>query len=86
MPVAWLQSINDRIIPPSNWHWFRVLLNLALVKICGVPYHEVKPILDADLELLDTFYLGKGWSSDVLWSPDKKQADYYSGSFAIQQV
>jgi hypothetical protein len=82
--VAWLRSINDKEVPPSNWRWFRVLVNLALVKSCGVPYDEVKPFMDADFKVLDSFYLGDGWSSDGLWSPDKKQADYYSGSFAIQ--
>ena len=59
-------------------------MNLALVRTCGVPYDDVKPIMDSDLALLDSFYLGGGWSSDGLWSEDKKQADYYSGSFAIQ--
>ena len=82
--ITWLSSINDHKMPPSNWRWFRVLVNLALVRTCCVPYEEVKPIMDADLALLDTFYLGGGWSSDGLWSEDKKQADYYSGSFAIQ--
>ncbi|KAG4439698.1 hypothetical protein IFR05_004835 [Cadophora sp. M221] len=82
--IAWLRSINDKEMPPSNWRWFRVLVNLALVKACGVHYGEVKPIMESDLALLDSFYLGDGWSSDGLWSADKKQADYYSGSFAIQ--
>jgi len=84
MIVAWLRSINDREVPPSNWRWFRVLVNLALVKSFGVPYHEVKPFMDTDFEVLDSFYLGNGWSSDGLWCADKKQTDYYSGSFAIQ--
>ncbi|KAH6713971.1 hypothetical protein BKA61DRAFT_551291 [Leptodontidium sp. MPI-SDFR-AT-0119] len=82
--IAWLRSINDKEVPPSNWRWFRVLVNLALVKACGVPYDEVKPIMESDLAMLDSFYLADGWSSDGLWSTDKKQADYYSGSFAIQ--
>lgn len=82
--IAWLRSINDKEVPPSNWRWFRVLVNLALVKACGVPYDEVKPIMESDLAMLDSFYLADGWSSDGLWSADKKQADYYSGSFAIQ--
>lgn len=84
MIIEWLRSINNREVPPSNWRWFRVLVNLALVKSCGIPYHEVKPIIDEDFKVLDSFYLGDGWSSDGLWSDDKKQADYYSGSFAIQ--
>ena len=81
---AWLRSINEKGMPPSNWRWFRVLVNLALVKVCDIPYSEVKPILDADLSVLDSFYLDQGWSSDGAWSDDKKQVDYYSGSFAIQ--
>ncbi|KFZ13150.1 hypothetical protein V501_03855 [Pseudogymnoascus sp. VKM F-4519 (FW-2642)] len=82
--VAWLRLINEKTVPPSNWRWFRILVNLALVKSCGVPYNEVKPFMDADFKMLDSFYIGDGWSSDGLWSADKKQADYYSGSFAIQ--
>jgi hypothetical protein len=84
MILAWLRSINERVVPPSNWRWFRILVNLALVKSLGVPYHEVKSIIDADFEVLDSFYISNGWSSDGLWSADKKQADYYSGSFAMQ--
>ncbi|KFY31734.1 hypothetical protein V493_00816 [Pseudogymnoascus sp. VKM F-4281 (FW-2241)] len=82
--VTWLWAINEMTVPPSNWRWFRVLVNLALVKSCGVPYDEVKPFMDADFEVLDSFYLADGWSSDGVWSADKRQADYYSGSFAIQ--
>lgn len=82
--ATWLRSINDKEVPPSNWRWFRILVNLALVKSFGVPYNEVKPSMDADFKVLDSFYLSSGWSSDGLWCADKKQADYYSGSFAIQ--
>ncbi|OBT61879.1 hypothetical protein VE03_08753 [Pseudogymnoascus sp. 23342-1-I1] len=82
--VSWLRSINEKIVPPSNWRWFRILVNLALVKSCGVSYDEVKPFMDADFKVLDSFYLADGWSSDGLWASDKRQADYYSGSFAIQ--
>jgi hypothetical protein len=35
-----------------------------------------------DLDHLDTFYLGDGWSRDG--PPGVHQLDYYSGSFAIQ--
>jgi hypothetical protein len=64
------------------------MANLALVKSCGVPYEQLKDSMDADLEVLDTFYTGCGWASDGPWSEDKdkdrKQMDYYSGSYAIQ--
>lgn len=82
--VTWLAQINQQDMPKSNWLWFRVLVNLALVKVLGVPLEEVKSHIDDSLRMLDTFYLGKGWSSDGLWCEERKQADYYSGSFAIQ--
>ncbi|KAJ4362899.1 hypothetical protein N0V83_010016 [Neocucurbitaria cava] len=74
--VAWLRQINEHQMPQNNWLWFRVFANLALVKTLGVPLEEVKRH--------STFYVADGWSSDGLWGDDRKQADYYSGSFAIQ--
>ena len=82
--VTWLRQINEHDMPKSNWLWFRVLVNLALVRVLDVPLGEVKHHIDNSLRSLDTFYLGDGWSSDGLWCTDRKQADYYSGSFAIQ--
>jgi len=64
------------------------MANLALVKSCGVPYELLKNSMDADLKVLDSFYVGGGWASDGPWSEetgkDRKQMDYYSGSYAIQ--
>lgn len=82
--ISWLKQINDHRMPQSNWLWFRVLVNLALVKVLGVPLAEVKHNIDNSLQTLDTFYIGEGWSSDGLWCDERKQADYYSGSFSIQ--
>ncbi|KAH7112919.1 hypothetical protein B0J11DRAFT_597731 [Dendryphion nanum] len=82
--VAWLRQINDHAMPKSNWLWFRVLVNLALTRSLGVPLAEVKNYIDESLATLDTFYMDHGWSSDGLWCEERKQADYYSGSFAIQ--
>lgn len=82
--VNWLKQINQYDMPKSNWLWFRVLVNFALVNVLGVPLEEVKRHIDESLGMLDTFYLGDGWSSDGLWCEARKQADYYSGSFAIQ--
>ncbi|KAK2753411.1 hypothetical protein FQN55_003540 [Onygenales sp. PD_40] len=79
----WLDQINGRKMPQTNWLWFRVLVNLAL----GVTVDEDSVrgrIVAADLETLDSFDIGEGWSSDGLWGEERKQADYYSGSFAIQ--
>lgn len=102
---SWLSSINGKEMPPTNWRWFRVFCNLALVKTCGVPLSQVQGDMDADLQLLDNFYIGGGWSADGPWQTSEqadeersvaiktgrcdaigvgRQADYYSGSFAIQ--
>lgn len=80
----WLRQINGKRMPQNNWLWFRVFVNLALVKALGAPVEEARAIMDGDLKVLDTFYMGEGWSSDGAWGRDRKQADYYSGSFAVQ--
>lgn len=82
--VAWLGQINDHEMSRNNWRWFRVFVNLALTRVLDVPMSEVVAIVRDDLNILDTFYLGDGWSSDGLWDSGRKQCDYYSGSFAIQ--
>lgn len=80
----WLQQINRFNMPQNNWRWFRVLVNLALAKVLDADKEKARQAMDADFEFIDQFYLGKGWSSDGVWGDDRKQADYYSGSFAIQ--
>ncbi|KAF3038246.1 hypothetical protein E8E11_006903 [Didymella keratinophila] len=82
--TEWLKTINGKDFPVTNWLWFRVMTNLALVKVCGVPYEQVGDAMKEDLDLMERFYLGQGWAADGLWSDDGRQADYYSGSFAIQ--
>jgi len=74
----WL-DINKKEMPNTNWLWFRVFANLALMKN-GVEYSAER--LEADLDHLDSFYLSGGWSNDG--PSDTLQMDYYSGSFAIQ--
>ncbi|KAI9036451.1 glycoside hydrolase family 154 protein [Aspergillus affinis] len=80
----WLGQINYRRMPQNNWLWFRIFVNIALVKVLGVSRDDVQHQIDADFRTLDSFYIGEGWSSDGLWGDERKQADYYSGSFAIQ--
>lgn len=80
----WLKTINEKDFPVTNWLWFRVMTNLALVKVCGVPYEEIKSFMDEDLDNMERFYLDEGWAADGIWSDNGRQADYYSGSFAIQ--
>ncbi|CAG9945845.1 unnamed protein product [Clonostachys rosea f. rosea IK726] len=81
---TWMWQINQHDMPPNNWRWFRIFVNLTLMRLFNVPRSEVKAIMDADFDLLDSFYIEDGWSSDGKWSRERKQADYYSGSFAMQ--
>lgn len=60
------------------------MTNLALVKVCGISYDEVGYAMKEDLDLMERFYMGQGWAADGMWSEEGRQADYYSGSFAIQ--
>jgi hypothetical protein len=48
-------------MPNTNWLWFRVFANLGLKKNGGKFSQER---LDSDIEHLDTFYRGDGWSND----------------------
>jgi hypothetical protein len=82
--TAWLGTINGKDFPTTNWLWFRVMTNLALIKVCGAPKDNALDAMKADLDLMEQFYLGEGWSADGIWSDEGRQADYYSGSFAIQ--
>lgn len=82
--INWLRPINDHALPTTNWLWFRVMTNLALMRCCGLPREELWPLVEKDLAVLDSFYLQNGWSSDGPWGHEGRQADYYSGSFAIQ--
>ena len=79
--ATWIGSMNDKEMPNTNWLWFRVFANLGL-KANGAPFSQDR--IFADMDHLDTFYRGGGWSND---GPDGyTQMDYYSGSFAIQYL
>ncbi|KAJ6003099.1 hypothetical protein N7451_005646 [Penicillium sp. IBT 35674x] len=88
----WLFGLNGKVMPVNNWRWFRVFSNLALCRVCGVPFEVIRDYIDADFAVLDQFEIGDGWSADGIWRADEspaqeaysRQADYYSGSFAIQ--
>lgn len=82
--TKWLRGIHNKRMPVSNWRWFRVFVNLALVQVLGIPEAEIIEEMKSDLAVLDSFYLGQGWNSDGPWGEGNSQADYYSGSFAIQ--
>ncbi|KAJ5107541.1 hypothetical protein N7456_004216 [Penicillium angulare] len=76
---SWLRQINELEMPNTNWLWFRVFANLGLKKN-GAEYSHSR--IEADMDHLDTFHVGGGWSNDGPKS--HHQMDYYSGSFAIQ--
>lgn len=82
--VRWLLQINSKEVHQNNWRWFRIFVNLALTRVLGVPLERVRAVMDADFAMLDSFYLGDGWNSDGPWDEERRQVDYYSGSFAIQ--
>ncbi|KAJ7035523.1 hypothetical protein C8F04DRAFT_510428 [Mycena alexandri] len=76
----WLGGMNDKEMPNTNWLWFRVFANLGLSKAGSARFDAKR--MKADLDHLDTFYIGDGWSRD---GPEGVvQLDYYSSSFAIQ--
>ncbi|KAK7031509.1 hypothetical protein R3P38DRAFT_3313584 [Favolaschia claudopus] len=77
---GWLGGMNDKEMPNTNWLWFRVFANLGLSKAGSQKFDAQR--MKADLDHLDTFYIGGGWSRD---GPEGVvQLDYYSSSFAIQ--
>ncbi|OJD36877.1 uncharacterized conserved protein ucp [Diplodia corticola] len=78
---AYLGSMNDKEMPNTNWLWFRVFANLGLAKV-GAGYSSAR--LESDIQHLNTFYRGQGWSNDG--PAGYTQMDYYSGSFAIQYL
>jgi len=68
--VNWLDQINHHTMPSNNWHFFRILVNICLKKM-GVTYSQ--ELLDEDLALMDSYYVGKGWYYDG----EETQLDYY---------
>lgn len=78
----WLRQLRGKPMPLNNWRWFRVFANLALWKVCGDPLDEVKDgagggvrqEIEADLKVLDSFYLTDGWSADGPWLTAEHQA------------
>jgi hypothetical protein len=68
--TSWIGQTNKRITVDTNWRFFRVLVNVALLKL-GADYDQ--PMMDQDLNRLDEFYLSEGWYKDG----DTEQMDYY---------
>ena len=68
--AAWLNQINKYTVPDCNWHFFRILVCLAL-KSVGKPYDAA--LLEESLTKIDSYYSGDGWSTDG----NQIQKDYY---------
>ncbi|OOQ86342.1 hypothetical protein PEBR_21761 [Penicillium brasilianum] len=73
--TSWLRGMNGMPMPNNNWRWFRVFVNLALIKVCSVPAAEVLDEMNADLELLDSFYISDGWSGDGPWLTTEEEEE-----------
>jgi hypothetical protein len=59
--ASWLATINGVELPPNNWEFFRVLVNVALRRL-GRPYDPGR--LEAGLEAIDSLYRDEGWYVD----------------------
>ena len=68
--AAWLNQINQYTVPDCNWHFFRILVCLAL-KSVNMPYS--RELLADSLTKIDSYYSGDGWSTDG----NQIQKDYY---------
>ena len=66
----YLRTINTRVVCENNWLFFRVLVNLALTRLDASPD---RALMTADLDRLESYYLGEGWYSDGR----SEQRDYY---------
>lgn len=71
----WLRGINGKQMPSNNWRWFRVFVNLALIKVCGISSSELEEEIKADFAVLDSFYLEDGWSGDGPWLSTQEEED-----------
>lgn len=69
--AAWLNQANTEQIPPSNWMFFAVLVNVAFKKLGRQEYDQQK--LDMCLAEINSFYDGDGWYQDGL----SGRRDYY---------
>lgn len=59
------------------------MANLGLKRV-GAATGYSRSTLCSDLDFMDTFYLGDGWSADGSKEDGVRQLDYYSSSFALQ--
>ncbi|MDR1904522.1 MAG: DUF2264 domain-containing protein [Treponema sp.] len=58
---AWLSSIEQRELPPSNWHFFRILVCTAFREL-GLPVNERAE--RESFDIVESCYRGEGWYED----------------------
>lgn len=66
----WLNQINQHTIPPTNWLFFRILVN-SFFEIVNYPFPTEQ--LENDLAEIQRYYLADGWYFDGY----ENQIDYY---------
>lgn len=67
---TWLNQINQVKIWDNNWRFFRILVNVAFIKL-ERNFSEKR--LAEDKTVINSFYVGKGWYVDG----NSHQRDYY---------
>ncbi|MFA6506903.1 MAG: DUF2264 domain-containing protein [Treponemataceae bacterium] len=58
---VWLSSIETRVLPDNNWHFFRILVCSAFRRL-GLPVNEASETESFDL--VETLYQSDGWYID----------------------
>ncbi len=66
----WLSFVNTKKAWDCNWRLFAVMVNLGFKKV-GMPYNS--EVVEAALDIVETFYLGDGWYADG----KPAHSDYY---------
>jgi len=59
--ASWLATINSVELPPTNWEFFRILVNLALKRL-SMPWDEER--MNASLAAVESLYREDGWYID----------------------
>jgi len=58
---AWLSSIQEQELPPTNWHFFRILVCLAFREL-GLPVNEQAE--EESFNIVESCYKDEGWYAD----------------------
>lgn len=59
--VKWMDQVNHKVIPKTNWLFFRAMVNQF---ITDSGYMDNSELIDADYAITNKHYLGHGWSYD----------------------